>query len=91
MAKMSSDNYGVIGVGSFGGAVAKTLAEAGKSVIAIDIDEADNPTITDWDSFKWAFGCLDFVAYCGLSVSGRGVWAASFNKRTLLAISLRAV
>ena len=44
-------------------------------VIAIDIDQADNPTITDWDSFKWAFGCLDFVAYCGLSVSGRGVWA----------------
>ncbi len=38
MARMSADNYGVIGVGYFGGAVAKTLAEAGKSVIAIDTD-----------------------------------------------------
>ena len=38
MAKMSSDNYGVIGVGYFGSAVAKTLAASGKSVIAIDTD-----------------------------------------------------
>lgn len=38
MAKMSSDNYGVIGVGNFGSAVAKTLAASGKSVIAIDVD-----------------------------------------------------
>ena len=36
MAKMSQDNYGVIGVGSFGCAVARALAESGKSVIAID-------------------------------------------------------
>ena len=38
MAKMSSDNYGVIGVGYFGSAVARTLADSGKSVIAIDSD-----------------------------------------------------
>lgn len=38
MVKMSSDNYGVIGVGYFGGTVAKTLASLGKSVIAIDTD-----------------------------------------------------
>ena len=36
MAKLSRDNYGVIGVGSFGGAVARALAESGKNVIAID-------------------------------------------------------
>lgn len=36
MAKMSRDNYGIIGVGSFGGAVARALAESGKNVIAID-------------------------------------------------------
>ena len=36
MAKMSRDNYGVIGVGSFGSAVARALAESGKDVIAID-------------------------------------------------------
>lgn len=36
MARMGRDNYGVIGVGSFGGAVARALAESGKDVIAID-------------------------------------------------------
>lgn len=41
MAKMSLDNYGVIGVGSFGSAVARALAESGKSVIAID----SNPVV----------------------------------------------
>ena len=40
MARMSSDIYGVIGVGYFGSAVARTLAAAGKGVIAIDIDQA---------------------------------------------------
>ncbi len=40
MAKMSYDNYGVIGVGAFGTAVAKTLAESGKNVIAIDVNQA---------------------------------------------------
>ncbi len=37
MAKMSSDNYGVIGVGYFGSAVARKLANSGKNVIAIDM------------------------------------------------------
>ena len=40
MARISTDNYGVIGVGYFGSAVARTLAAAGKSVIAIDIDQS---------------------------------------------------
>ncbi len=40
MARISSDIYGVIGVGYFGSAVARTLAAAGKGVIAIDIDQA---------------------------------------------------
>lgn len=35
----SSECYGVIGVGSFGSAVAHTLAESGKGVIAIDSNE----------------------------------------------------
>ena len=39
MAKFSSDNYGIIGVGSFGEAVIRTLAAAGKNVIAIDSEE----------------------------------------------------
>ena len=40
MARVSSDSYGVIGVGYFGSAVARTLAASGKSVIAIDIDQS---------------------------------------------------
>jgi len=39
MARFSSDIYGVIGVGSFGEAVIRTLVHAGKNVIAIDSDE----------------------------------------------------
>lgn len=39
MAKFSSDNYGIIGVGSSGEAVIRTLAAAGKNVIAIDSEE----------------------------------------------------
>ncbi len=38
MARISSDIYGIIGVGYFGSAVASTLSAAGKSVIAIDTD-----------------------------------------------------
>ena len=40
MAKMSSNNYGIIGVGYFGSAVARTLAASGKSVIAIDMNQS---------------------------------------------------
>lgn len=39
MARISSDIYGVIGVGYFGSSVARTLAAAGKGVIAIDVDQ----------------------------------------------------
>ena len=31
--------FGVIGLGRFGSALARTLAEAGKEVIAVDCDE----------------------------------------------------
>ena len=56
------------------------------SCIAIDIDESDNRTITDWTAAKWAISCLPYISYCGLSVSGRGVWAiipiANSNEHT---------
>ena len=35
----SSALFGVIGLGRFGSALARTLAEAGKEVIAVDCDE----------------------------------------------------
>ena len=39
MARMSSKNYGIIGAGYFGAAVAKRLAESGNDVIVLDKDE----------------------------------------------------
>ena len=38
--KSSAESYGVIGLGRFGTALVKTLAAAGKEVIAVDKDEA---------------------------------------------------
>ena len=38
--KNSAESYGVIGLGRFGTALVKTLAAAGKEVIAVDKDEA---------------------------------------------------
>lgn len=38
--KNSTESYGVIGLGRFGTALVKTLAAAGKEVIAVDKDEA---------------------------------------------------
>ena len=35
----SATSFGVIGLGRFGTALVKTLAEAGKEVIAVDKDE----------------------------------------------------
>lgn len=36
---MKKKEYGVLGLGKFGMAVAMTLAESGNSVIAVDMDE----------------------------------------------------
>lgn len=47
MAKMSPDNYAVIGVGSFGGAVVRALARNGKNVIAVDFDQKKLKDISD--------------------------------------------
>ena len=38
--KNAAESYGVIGLGRFGTALVKTLAAAGKEVIAVDKDEA---------------------------------------------------
>ena len=37
--QISAQTYGVIGLGRFGTALVKTLAAAGKEVIAVDKDE----------------------------------------------------
>lgn len=43
-------------------------------LIQFDIDEQDNPHLTDLDAAKEMLSSLPYVAYCGLSVSGRGLW-----------------
>jgi len=43
--------------------------------IALDIDAADNPHLKDAAAVRDAVANFGFVAFAGLSVSGRGVWA----------------
>ena len=53
--KSSAESYGVIGLGRFGTALVKTLAAAGKEVIAVDKDEAKVKAVrgyTDYDLFE---------------------------------------
>jgi hypothetical protein len=41
-------------------------------LICIDIDAKDNAGVTDFNNLKEYIAVLDCVAYCGLSVSGKG-------------------
>jgi len=41
----------------------------------IDIDAGDNPHISDWEAAKHDLSKVVNIAYCALSVSGRGVFA----------------
>ena len=69
MAKISSDNYGIIGVGYFGSSVAHTLAAAGKNVIAID----ENPdTLKDLGNVVSAVYLVKNVTRAALEDSGIG-------------------
>lgn len=43
--------------------------------IALDIDAKDNPDIKDAELLRDKIGQIVYVAFAGLSVSGRGVWA----------------
>ncbi len=43
-------------------------------VICIDIDGSDNPAVYDWQAVKAVISQSKFVAYCGLSVTGLGVF-----------------
>jgi hypothetical protein len=42
--------------------------------IAFDIDAKANPDIDDWQALKANIANIKQVAYCGLSVSGAGLW-----------------
>ncbi|GAB2595882.1 BT4734/BF3469 family protein [Spirosoma areae] len=43
-------------------------------LIQFDLDEKDNPHFTDWQFLKRQLAKNINIAYCGLSVSGRGIW-----------------
>ncbi|SIR32533.1 BT4734/BF3469 family protein [Pontibacter lucknowensis] len=43
-------------------------------LIQFDIDEKENPAMKDLDAAREMLATLPYVAYCGLSVSGRGLW-----------------
>lgn len=43
-------------------------------LICIDIDGKDNPEITDMGQLKSRLSILEYVLYCGLSVSGKGLF-----------------
>ena len=47
---------------------------ARNGVMAIDIDASKNPAIYDWNAIKVELSKSAYIAYCGLSVSGLGVW-----------------
>ena len=42
--------------------------------IALDFDASDNPTVTDWPTFRDTLGTWSEVLFSALSVSGRGVF-----------------
>ena len=47
---------------------------AHSGLICIDIDSKDNPEITDWEGLKGRLSMINNIAYCGLSVSGKGAF-----------------
>lgn len=69
MARISSDIYGIIGVGYFGSAVARTLSAAGKSVIAIDTDPVK---LRDLSSYVSSIFKTDAISKDALEEAGIG-------------------
>lgn len=60
MKKKNSDiSFGVIGLGRFGSALVKTLAEAGKEVIAIDKDEQRVKSVRKYTDFAFVVDNLN--------------------------------
>ncbi len=57
-----------------GGHAAQNLVEH-SGLMCIDVDSKQNPNINDWEEFKHQLSRIRFVAYIGLSVSGRGIFA----------------
>lgn len=43
-------------------------------LIVLDFDAKDNPNVTDWEALKTQCSKVPQIAYCSLSVSGKGVF-----------------
>ena len=57
--KNVAESYGVIGLGRFGTALVKTLAAAGKEVIAVDKDEAKVKAVRGYTDYAFVIDELD--------------------------------
>ena len=60
--KNSAESYGVIGLGRFGTALVKTLAAAGKEVIAVDKDEAKVKAVRGYTDYAFVIEELNEVS-----------------------------
>jgi trk system potassium uptake protein TrkA len=59
---MSVNKYAVIGLGQFGTAIARTLAERGSEVLAIDINPKKTNAIKDEVAYAVSLDCTDLRA-----------------------------
>ena len=53
---------------------AKNNLSQHSGLICVDIDAKDNPEIKDWEKLKQDLSVLPQIAYCALSVSGKGLF-----------------
>ena len=60
--------------GVFSPTRAKTNISQHSGLICVDIDAKDNPDILDWETLKQDLSVLPQIAYCALSVSGKGLF-----------------
>lgn len=58
--------------GVFSPTRAKNNLSQHSGLICVDIDAKDNPDILDWETLKQDLSVLPQIAYCALSVSGKG-------------------
>ena len=60
--------------GVFSPTRAKNNLSQHSGLICVDIDAKDNPDILDWETLKQDLSVLPQIAYCTLSVSGKGLF-----------------
>ena len=64
--------FGVIGLGRFGSALARTLAEAGKEVIAVDCDEQKVKAIRKYTDYAFVVDDLSEEALTEVGIQNCG-------------------